>query len=210
MGHVRARKVPAQLVEEEDYQLCYERVAGIDVAKAKADVCTRLPAAREGGRRASRVEEVPAAAGEVLALADWLRCWQVERAGMESTSDYWRIWYYLLESAGLSVHLVNSRHARQLAGRPKTDLLTELPDVSAAQETQPSPVADRRLPERSRLPGRSSHVASLIATETGHTVLNYPPISSSLLLFDVSAAGRERLCSRRDLVRHRNLAARLA
>jgi transposase len=33
----------------------------------------------------------------------------------------WRIWYYLLESAGLNVQLVNSRHARQLAGRPKTD-----------------------------------------------------------------------------------------
>jgi transposase len=32
----------------------------------------------------------------------------------------WRIWYYLLEGAGLNVHLVNSRHARQLAGRPKT------------------------------------------------------------------------------------------
>ena len=27
--------------------------------------------------------------------------------------------YYLLESAGLNVQLVNSRHARQLAGRPK-------------------------------------------------------------------------------------------
>jgi hypothetical protein len=33
------------------------------------------------------------------------------------------------------VQLVNPAHARQLAGRPKTDLLTELPDVSAAQET---------------------------------------------------------------------------
>ena len=43
MGHARARKIPAQLIEDEDYQLRYERVAGIDVAKAKADVCTRLP-----------------------------------------------------------------------------------------------------------------------------------------------------------------------
>ena len=51
MGHARARKIPAQLVEDEDYQLRHERVAGIDVAKAKADVCTRLPPARDGGRR---------------------------------------------------------------------------------------------------------------------------------------------------------------
>jgi transposase len=42
---------------------------------------------------------------------------------MESTSDYWRIWYYLLESLGLAVALVNSSQARQLAGRPKTDRL---------------------------------------------------------------------------------------
>jgi len=120
VGHARARKVSAQLVEDEDYQLRYERVAGIDVAKAKAGVCTRLPLAREGGRRASRVETVGATAGEVLALAGRLIADGVEVVVMESTSDYGRIWYYLLESAGLNVQLVNSRHARQLAGRPKT------------------------------------------------------------------------------------------
>ena len=42
---------------------------------------------------------------------------------MEATSDYWRIWFYLLETAGLNVMLVNSSQARQLAGRPKTDRL---------------------------------------------------------------------------------------
>ena len=42
---------------------------------------------------------------------------------MESTSDYWRIWFYLLKGAGLNVQLVNSRQSRQLAGRPKTDRL---------------------------------------------------------------------------------------
>src|SRR6201994_2824248 len=123
MGNARARKVPAQLVEDEDYQLRYERVAGIDIAKAKADVCTRLPPQREGGRRGSRVEEVPATAREVTALAGRLLADGVELAVMESTSDYWRIWFYLLEAAGLRVQLVNSRQSRQLAGRPKTDRL---------------------------------------------------------------------------------------
>ena len=42
---------------------------------------------------------------------------------MESTSDYWRIWYYLLEAAGLSVELVNARDAKNVSGRPKTDKL---------------------------------------------------------------------------------------
>jgi transposase len=121
MGHARARKIPARLVEDEEYQLRYERVAGIDIAKAKADVCTRLPPARDGGRRASRLEEVPATAREILALAGRLLADGVELAVMEATSDYWRIWYYLLEGAGLTVQLVNPAHARQLAGRPKTD-----------------------------------------------------------------------------------------
>jgi hypothetical protein len=90
VGHARARKVAAQLVEDEDYQLRYERVAGIDVAKAKADVCTRLPPAREGGRRVSRVETVAATAREVLALAGRLIADGVEVVVMESTSDYVR------------------------------------------------------------------------------------------------------------------------
>jgi hypothetical protein len=86
VGNARARKIPARLVEDEDYQLRHERVAGIDIAKAKADACTRLPPARDGGRRASRVEEVPATARDVLALAGRLKAGRVELVVMEATS----------------------------------------------------------------------------------------------------------------------------
>jgi transposase len=123
VGNARARKIPARLVEDENYQLRHEQVAGIDIAKAKADVYTRLPPAREGGRRASRVEEVSAAAREILALAGRLLADRAEPVVMEATSEYWRIWYYLPEAAGLDVRPVNPPHARQLAGRPKTDRL---------------------------------------------------------------------------------------
>jgi transposase len=116
-------KLSAQLVEDEEYQLRHERVAGIDIAKASAVVCVRLPATREGGRRVSWTDEFPATVPEVTALAQRLLAEGVEAVVMESTSDYWRIWYYVLEASGLSVQLVNSSHARQLAGRPKTDRL---------------------------------------------------------------------------------------
>jgi len=122
MAH-RKNKIPAQLVEDEEYQLRHDRTAGIDVAKASGVVCTRLPAAREGGRRRSRTEEVPATAGAIMALAGRLIADGVELVSMESTSDYWRIWFCTLESCGLNVQLVNSAAARQLAGRPKTDKL---------------------------------------------------------------------------------------
>jgi hypothetical protein len=92
VGDAGARKVPAQVVEDEDYRLRHERVAGIGIAKAKADVRARLPPAREGGRRASRVEDVPATAREIIALAGRLLAAGVELVVMEATSDYWRIW----------------------------------------------------------------------------------------------------------------------
>ena len=68
MGNARARKVPAQVVEDEDYQLRHERVAGIDIAKAKADVCTRLPPAREGGLTDAVLVQLPKG-GPILAAA---------------------------------------------------------------------------------------------------------------------------------------------
>jgi hypothetical protein len=40
----------------------------------------------------------------------------------------------VLEAAGLAVQLVSPFQARQVSGRPKTDLLTELSAVSAAQQ----------------------------------------------------------------------------
>jgi transposase len=42
---------------------------------------------------------------------------------VESTADYWRIWFYLLEAAGLDVQLVNARDVKNVPGRPKTDKL---------------------------------------------------------------------------------------
>jgi hypothetical protein len=50
----------------------------------------------------------------------------IEKVTVESTSDYWRMWFYLLEAAGLDVQLVNARDVKNVPGRPKTDLLTEL------------------------------------------------------------------------------------
>ena len=104
VGNARARKIPARLVEDVDYQLRHERVAVTGIAKAKADVCTRLPPARDGGRRASRVEEVPATTADVLALAGRLKADRVELVVMEATGDYWRLWYYLLGAPRCAVY----------------------------------------------------------------------------------------------------------
>jgi transposase len=111
----------AQLVEDEDYQLRHERVAGIDVAKASGMVCMRLPPGEGKTRRTSRTWEVAATVPDIAAAAGQLKAAGVSLVSMESTSDYWRIWFAVLEDAGLKVQLVNSSQAKNLPGRPKTD-----------------------------------------------------------------------------------------
>jgi transposase len=59
----------------------------------------------------------------LLELADWLRCWNVGRAGLEATSDYWKPVYFLLEQQGLECVLYQASQVKALPGRPKTDKL---------------------------------------------------------------------------------------
>ena len=97
-----------------------EYAAAIDVAKGSGMVCTRVPGSRPDRRR-QKVWQVGATFGEVTALMDHLRCEGIQRLVLESTSDYWRIWYYLAEAAGLEVWLVNARDVKHLPGRGKSD-----------------------------------------------------------------------------------------
>ena len=81
----------------------------------------------------------------------------IERVTVESTSDYWRIWYYLLEAAGLSVQLVNARDVKNVPGRPKTDKLdavwlaklTEKGLLRPSRSCRPAPI--RQLRDYTRL-----------------------------------------------------------
>ncbi|HEU5392517.1 MAG TPA: IS110 family transposase [Streptosporangiaceae bacterium] len=115
--------VEPQEIEDEEHEQVLERVAAIDVAKASGMVCTRVPHPARPGRRRSLVWQVDATMNAVLELADHLVAERVQKVTLESTSDYWRIWYYLLEAAGLDVQLVRAADLRRAPGRPKTDKL---------------------------------------------------------------------------------------
>ncbi len=110
-----------QVVLDEEHERAFERVAAVDVAKASGVVCTRLP--DPSGRRAAEWQVVTATARAIRAEAARLAGLGIEKVTLESTSDYWRIWFYLLAAAGLDVQLVSASQARQLSGRPKTDRL---------------------------------------------------------------------------------------
>jgi transposase len=109
--------------EVEDEPLFCERVAGIDIGKAAVMVTIRVPGDTRRGRRQQETREFRAVRKDLLALADWLRCWQVTKVGMEATSDYWKPVYFLLEREGFDCDLYHARQVKALPGRPKTDKL---------------------------------------------------------------------------------------
>jgi transposase len=113
---------PEEILDEAHEQIM-ERVCAIDVAKDSGKVCVRLSAESGSGRRVSKVWDVPARTKAVIELGDHLACQGIEKVTVESTSDYWRIWFYLLEARGLDVQLVNARDVKNVPGRPKTDKL---------------------------------------------------------------------------------------
>jgi transposase len=119
--------------EVEGEPLFCERAAGIDIGKQSVFVTIRVPSeAREGGRQ-QETREFRTVRKDLLALADWLRCWGVERARI--TSDYWKPVFFLLEREGFECLLYQASQVKALPGRPKTDLLTEPRGVTAAQRT---------------------------------------------------------------------------
>jgi transposase len=116
-------KAEPQVIDDEEHERVYERVAAVDVAKDSGMVCTRTPHPSRPGARRSIVWTVKARTGAVRALGRQLKGDGIEMVTLESTSDYWRIWFFVLEACGLAVQLVNAAQARNLPGRPKTDKL---------------------------------------------------------------------------------------
>jgi transposase len=95
--------VPAgQQVEVDEHEQIVERVAAIDVAKASGMVCTRMPHATKAGRRVTTVWQVPSTTTTILELAEQLAGEGIQRVVVESTSDYWRPFVYLLEGGDWS------------------------------------------------------------------------------------------------------------
>jgi transposase len=129
---------PLEVEVDEDEQIV-ERVAAVDVAKASGMVCTRMPHESVPGKRVTKVWQVRSSTRALVELGDHLRCEGIQRVVLESTSDYWRPFYYLLEAAGLVVWLVNAAQAKNVPGRPKTDKIDAVWLAKLAERSMVSP-----------------------------------------------------------------------
>ena len=107
--------------EVTDEPLYRDRVCGIDIGKAGLVATIRVPSERDPARRAQETRSFGTTRREVLALADWLRAWQVPAAVMEATGDYWKGPFYRLEAEGFDCVLADARQVKHLPGRPKRD-----------------------------------------------------------------------------------------
>lgn len=99
--------------------IVHERSAWIDISKRDAKVCIRVPGEARG-QFTSTVTTWGATTNQILELRRFLEEQNVTIVVMESTSDYWKPFYYLLEDS-LPVMLVNAKAARNVPGR-KTDV----------------------------------------------------------------------------------------
>jgi transposase len=107
--------------EVTDEPLYRDRVCGIDIGKAGMTATIRVPSDKDPARRMQETRTFGTTRREVLALADWLRCWQVPAVVMEATGDYWKGPFYRLEAEGFECVLADARQVKNLPGRPKRD-----------------------------------------------------------------------------------------
>lgn len=130
-------------------QIVYECCAGLDVHKKTVVACVLTGGA--GTQRETRTFGTMTA--DLLALADWLTMRGCTHVAMESTGDYWKPVFNLLEG-NVEVLLVNPQHIKAVPGR-KTDVqdaewLAELLQHGLVRASFIPPVAQRELRDLTR------------------------------------------------------------
>lgn len=163
-----------------------ERVAGIDIGKADVKVCLRVPSTRVG-RRHSEIRTFATTTRSLLALRDWLIEEQVTLVGMESTGEYWRPVYYLLEEI-VECWLINPQHIKVVPGR-KSDVsdaawIAQLVEHGLVRPSFVPPPPIRRLRDLTRF--RSSLIHDKTRqVQRLHNVLEDAGIKLSLVATDI-------------------------
>jgi transposase len=148
-----------------------ERVAGVDIARASGVVGTRVPGEDRPGRRKRHVRAVRARSEAVIELGGYWRARPIQVVTLESAGGYWRIWFVLLEAAGLRVQLVSAGPVRGVPGRAKDRYegrggAGQADREGTAAAVVRAAVSDRRVRELTRLraslvPGKSGYRARL-------------------------------------------------
>jgi transposase len=96
----------------------FTHCAGLDVHKKTAVACCLTPG--PDGAKHSETRTFSTMTADLLALADWLTAQEITHVAMESTGEFWKPVYNLLEPS-FQVWVVNAQHIKAVPGR-KTDV----------------------------------------------------------------------------------------
>jgi transposase len=99
-------------------QAKYRRCCGIDVHKKSVTVCILPPVGKHGDE--VRRRNFPTFTDDLKQLRTWLKACKVTEIAMESTGQYWRAVWNILEGQFEKMILVNPQHIKGLNGH-KTD-----------------------------------------------------------------------------------------
>lgn len=99
-------------------EVVYPHCAGLDVHKKTVVACAITPDAQGGWRK--EIQTFSTMTVELLKLSDWLLSRNCTQVAMESTGEYWKPVFNILE-ASFEVMLVNAQHIKAVPGR-KTDV----------------------------------------------------------------------------------------
>ena len=99
-------------------QVVHEKCAGLDVHKKTVVACVITPKDKGGWEK--EIRTFSTMTKDLLNLSDWLTNKGCTHVAMESTGEYWRPVFNILEG-NLEVILVNARHIKAVPGR-KTDI----------------------------------------------------------------------------------------
>ncbi len=129
----------------------YDRVAGLDVHKKVIVACVRYLLADGSWHIEKR--NFGTMTSDLLALLDWLLSHEITHVAMESTGEYWKPVFNILEN-NLEVIIVNAQHISKVPGR-KTDQsdaewIAELMQYGLLKASFIPPVGQRELRELTR------------------------------------------------------------
>ncbi len=99
-------------------QVVYRHCAGLDVHKKTVVACVITPNGQKGWQK--EIRTFSTMTKDLLNLSDWLVSKNCTHVAMESTGEYWRPVFNILEG-NFEVMLVNARHIKAVPGR-KTDI----------------------------------------------------------------------------------------
>jgi transposase len=177
-------------------EIVHPYCAGLDVHK-KTVVAAIIVPDDQGGLR-KEVRTFGAMTSDLLALSDWLMTGGVTQVAMESTGEYWKPVFNILEN-NFDVLLVNAQHVKAVPGR-KTDVkdsewIAELLRHGLLKASFVPPLGQRELRELTR--ARSTFVrtrATLV--NRVHKVLEGANIKLASVASDVmGVSGRAMLAA---------------